>query len=295
MRLFSGKQLIWRAIAAGVIAGGTLAAQPVLAVDDLPVVDDIPMPSPPVVEYEAPPPRYYPPAPYAQGPYAPGVYRRDSYAAMPPVRVERSGLYGRPVLPPSQVAAILRSSGYSPMGPVARRGWIYTVAAVGPRGDDGRLIMDARTGRIMRFIPALAVDERLNAEVAAYGGPPGPPLYQQDYRRAPRPPAPVPRAAQNSARGAAPKVASRAPSTAPLPAAKPDDAASAAKAVVTPAQQPAEASPAATAPAEKTAEVKSAATAGAVAPPASQPSASPQPSTLKLWPTQAMPPVQSLD
>jgi hypothetical protein len=291
MRLFSGKQLIWRAIAAGVIAGGTLAAQPVLAVDDLPVVDDIPMPSPPVVEYEAPPPRYDAPEPHAQRPYAPGVYRRDSYAAMPPVRIERSGLYGRPVLPPYQVAAILRSSGYSPIGPVARRGWIYTVAAVGPRGDDGRLIMDARTGRIMRFIPALAVDERLNAEVAAYGGPPGPPLYQQDYRRAPRPPAPVPRGAQSGARGA-PKAASRASSSAQLPAAKPDDAA---KAAVTPAQQPAEASPAVTAPAEKTAEVKSAATAGAVAPPASQPSASPQPSTLKLWPTQAMPPVQTLD
>jgi hypothetical protein len=290
MRLFSGKQLIWRAIAAGVIAGGTLAAQPVLAVDDLPVVDDIPMASPPVVEHEAAPPPYYPPAPYAQRPYAPGVYRRDSYAAMPPVRIERSAMYGRPVLPPYQVFAVLRSSGYSPLGQVTRRGWIYTVAAIGPRGDDGRLIIDARTGRIMRFIPAYAVDERLNEEVAAYGAP-GPRLYQQDYRRVPRPPVPVPRAAQS----AAPKVASRAASTAPLPAAKPDDAASAAKAAVTPAQQPAEASPAVTPPVEKTAEVKSAATAGAAAPPASQPSASPQPSTLKLWPTQAMPPVQSLD
>jgi hypothetical protein len=294
MRLFLGKQLIWRAIAAGVIAGGVLAAQPVLAADDLPVVDDIPVPSPRVMEYEAPPPRYYAPAPYAQRPYAPGVYGRDAYAAMPPVRIERSALYGRPVLPPYQVFAILRSSGYSPLGHVTRRGWIYTIAAMGPRGDDGRLIIDARTGRIMRFIPALAVDERLNAEVAAYGGPPGPPLYQQDYRRPPRPPVPVPRGAQSGARGAAPKVASRAPSTAPLPAAQPDNAAGTAKPAVTPAQQPAEAPPAVT-PAEKTAEVKSAATAGAAAPPASQPSASPQPSALKLWPTQAMPPVQTLD
>lgn len=296
MRLFSGKQVIWRAIAAGMIAGGALAAQPALAVDDLPVVDDIPVPSPRVMEYEAPPPRYYAPAPYAQRPYAPGVYGRDAYAAVPPVRIERSALYGRPVLPPYQVFAVLRSSGYSPLGHVTRRGWIYTIAAVGPRGDDGRLIIDARTGRIMRFIPALAVDERLNAEVAAYGGgPPGPPLYQQDYRRAPRPPVPVPRGARSGARGAAPKVASQAPSTAPLPAAKPDDAASAAKAVVTPVQHPAEASPAATTPVDKSAEVKSAAATGAVAPPASQQSVSPQPPTLKLWPTQAMPPVQTLD
>jgi hypothetical protein len=302
MALFSGKRLVWQAFAVGVVASVSFAAQPAMAVDDLPVVDDVRMPAPPPIEDEVapPPPRYYAPEPRVQRPYAPEVYERDSEAGMPPMRVDRTALYPpRPVLPPYQVATIVRSSGYVPLGPVARRGWVYTMAAAGPRGIEGRLVIDARTGRIMRFVPALAVGENI-----AYGPPPGPPLYQQDYRRAPRPPAPVPRTAQGStqgsAHGVAPKVASRVPANAPAPAATPADSSEAPKAVAASAAQhpasgspTAERAPVAAAPLDKTAEVRPGATVGAAAAP--PPAAPATASTLKLWPTQAMPPVQPLD
>lgn len=296
MALFSGKRLVWQAFAAGVVVSASFVAHPAMAVDDLPVVDDVAVPGPPPIEDEvAPPPRYYAPAPRAQRPYAPDVYERDS-AGLPPIRVERSALYPRPVLPPYQVMTIVRSSGYAPLGPIARRGWVYTMAAAGPRGIEGRLVIDARTGRIMRFAPALAVGDAL-----AYGPPPGPPLYQQDYRRAPRPPAPVPHVAKGSAHGAPPKVASQTPPTAP---ANPSDSSNAPKVTATSAQHPAGEPPtaerapaAASAPLDKTAEAKPAGTVAAVAatpvtPAPATPAAAP---TLKLWPTQAMPPVQPLD
>ncbi|WP_424628068.1 hypothetical protein [Bradyrhizobium sp. SYSU BS000235] len=291
MALFSGKRLVWQAFAAGVVISASLAAQPAMAADDLPVVDDMGGP-PPIEDEVAPPPRYYAPAPHVQRPYAPEVYERDSYAP-PPIRVERTGLYPRPVLPPYQVATIVRSSGYIPLGPVARRGWVYTMAAAGPRGIEGRLVIDARTGRIMRFAPALAVGDAM-----AYGPPPGRPLYQQDYRRAPRPPAPVPHVAKGNVHGGTPKVASQSPSApAPTPSATSSESSGAAKTAATsaaqhPAGSPAAERPAAVAPLDKTAEAKPAATVGAVAQP---PAAAPTASTLKLWPTQAMPPVQPLD
>jgi hypothetical protein len=292
MALFSGKRLVWQAFAAGVVVSASFAAQPVMAADDLPVVDDIHVPAPPPIEDEIapPPPRYYAPAPRVQGPYAPEVYEeRDSYAA-PPIRVERTALYPRPVLPPYQVVTIVRSSGYMPLGRVNRRGWVYTMAAAGPRGVEGRLVIDARTGRIMRFVPSLA-----DADIA-YGPPPGPPLYQQDYRRAPRPPAPVPRVAKGHA--AAPKVASHPPSSAPASTATSSDTSEPAKtATASAAQHPVAAErPAAPTPAplDKTAEAKPSATVGAAAAPTS-PAAPPTASTLKLWPTQAMPPVQPLN
>jgi hypothetical protein len=294
MALFSGKRLVWQAFAVGVVASVSFAAQPAKAVDDLPVVGDVRVPGPPPMEEEGapPPPRYYAPEPRAQRPYAPDVYERDSDAALPPVRVERGAPYPRPVLPPYQVVSVVRSSGYMPLGPVARRGWVYTMAAAGPRGIEGRLVIDARTGRIMRFVPALAVGDAM-----AYGPPPGPPLYQQDYRRAPRPPAPVPRVAKGSA---APKVASQTPPTAPAPAANPGGSSDASKTAATSADHPASAGPtaerspaAAPAPLDKTAEAKPAATVGAVAsPPPAAPATAP---ALKLWPTQALPPVQPLD
>jgi hypothetical protein len=282
MALFTGKRLVWQAFAAGMVISASLAAQPVLAADDLPVVDDIHAPAPPPIEEEIapPPPRYYAPAPHVQRPYASEVYERDSYGP-PPIRVERTALYPRPVLPPYQVATIVRSSGYIPLGPISRRGWVYTMAAAGPRGIEGRLVIDARTGRIMRFAPALAVGDAL-----AYGPPPGPPLYQQDYRRAPRPPAPVPHVAKGHS--AAPKVASQPPSAPPVSAATASNSSGAAKnAATSEAQQPA-APPAA----ERPAEAKPVAAIGATPPP---PAPAPTASTLKLWPTQAMPPVQPLN
>lgn len=280
MMLFS--RMIRPAIAAGaILAAGAMTVSPVSAADDLPIVDDIRIPMPRVLEDDGPlpPPAYEPRSEryYEERPYAPGPYGAGPAAAIPSARYARSGPAARPMLPPEQVMSVLRSSGFSPLGRVTQRGWIYTVAAMDRSGEDGRLIIDARTGQIIRFIPAQAVDERL---MAAYG-PPGPPPvayagYENrrgsllDLRHAPRPPVSVPKAASRPA----PKTANR--NAQPAPASPVATAPAAA-----PAQQAA--APSSTASAES----KPAATvgvAGASAPP-----------TLKLWPTQAMPDVQPLE
>ncbi|OKO86266.1 hypothetical protein AC630_03580, partial [Bradyrhizobium sp. AS23.2] len=107
------------------------------------------------------------------GPYAP------SEAAPPPPPRYGYG-YGyeergpAPVLlPPTEVYAVLRDNGFSPLGIPRLRGSVYTIAVIDPRGDDGRLVIDARDGRILRFMPAAdafgmapAYEER---EVAPYG------------------------------------------------------------------------------------------------------------------------------
>ena len=64
-------------------------------------------------------------------------------------------------LPSYEVAAILRSAGFLPLGGPTRRGGFYVVSAVHPRGDDGRVVIDAYSGRIVRFVPAADVDPRL--------------------------------------------------------------------------------------------------------------------------------------
>lgn len=297
MTLLSKTKLTGCAVAAGaILAMGMAAVPPARAADDLPIVDDIRIPMPRVLEDEGPPPpryeRPYYERPYSQQPsYRPGPYAQGPYAAIPSARYNRPAVDARPVLPPAQVVAVLRSTGYSPLGQMTQRGWIYTVAAIDSNGDDGRLIIDARTGRVMRFIPAMAADERMNDRIAMVYGPPGPPPviyagYENrrgsllDLRRAPRPPAAVPHAAQRNA----PKTASRVPQSAAAPAQQ----------AAAPAQQAAEPSAAAKpAPANAVVENKSAAaTVGAATAPASS---APAPTTLKLWPTQAMPDVQPLE
>ena len=301
MTLFSRKQLIRRAVAAGaILAAGTFTTSPLRAADDLPVVDiqidDIEMPSlgP---DYRDQPPRYegrYE-RPYPERPYRPGPFGTGPSVAIPSARLERP-LDARPMLPPTQVMTILRSTGYSPLGRITQRGWIYTVAALDPRGDDGRLIIDARTGRIMRFIPALDADAQLNDQFTTVYGPPGPPQIADarryvphdmrrgallDLQHAPRPPVAVPKGQRP-----APKAASRAAQPAPEPAQQ-NAAAPAQQDAVPPAESSAVAKPP---PAATMVEKKpAAATVGAAT------ASTQEPSTLKLWPTQAMPDVQPLE
>jgi hypothetical protein len=231
---------------------------PARAADDLPVVGEIEMPRvrmPQVdvdVRVGAPPPRVYP---------------RDAYAAMPPARYERD-LADNPAVPPYEVARMLRSTGYSLLGQVNRRGWVYTVAVLDPRGEDGRVVIDARTGAIIRFVHALDVGVRFNDELTTIYGPPGPPPvasvnYENrrgsllDLRRSPRPPVNVP------------KVASRTPSATTQPAAKP--AAPPAQTASVQQKTPEAAKPAETKPAEAA------------------------PAQLDMKPTQDMPAVQALE
>ncbi|HEY0218407.1 MAG TPA: hypothetical protein VGC26_01370 [Afipia sp.] len=217
------------------------------------------------------PPRYYDP--------------RGVYAGIPPGHYERE--IDRPLVAPDQVAAMLRSTGFSLLGPINRRGWVYTVAVLDPRGDDGRVIIDARTGAIIRFLPAFAINGRTDQELSVLYGPPGPPPgvppISQDMRRAPRPSMNVP------------KVASRTPSALPQPRPQPSAKAG------TPAGQAVDKPSPSGPPAEQSASVQSkpAETAPEVAKPVeAKPAANTvpaKPAEVELKPTQEMPPMQTLE
>jgi len=114
---------------------------------------------------------------------------------------------GPRLLPGPEVYTVVRENGFSPLGIPQQHGFFYTIAVMDRGGEDGRLVIDARDGRIVRFVPAYRVglnyDEGLPS---AYGPGTLPPVNQA--RGAPRPPASVPH------------VASRTPSV-PLPKAMP--------------------------------------------------------------------------
>ena len=153
----------------------------------------------------------------AQGlaPYGAGAPRyavvsdfQGPYAAMPEAGpVGRD--YGPSLLPPQEVYSVLRDNGFSPLGIPQQHGYFYTIAVMDRGGEDGRLVIDARDGRIVRFVPAYRVGSNYDEAVPpAYpaGAGPLPPINQA--RGVPRPPASVPH------------VASRTPSV-PLPKAMP--------------------------------------------------------------------------
>ena len=182
------------------------------------------------------------------------------YAAMPPEAPPPG--YGSRLLPPMEVTTIVRESGFSPLGNPQQRGLVYTISVIDRGGDDGRLVIDARSGRIIRFIPAYRMGDNFNGDLDVAYGPVGPlpPPTRSSYRRAPRPPLPIPHVASRSAT--------------PLPKAPQN----AAKPAAPPAQQ-------------------SAATAKPADPQASSPSPTvgvAKPS-VQIMPTQEMPKAQGLD
>src|SRR5258705_2993913 len=140
-------------------------------------------------------------APYETGrsPYTVVSDVEGPYAVMPP---EAPGpRYGPALLPPTEVYAILRENGFLPLGIPQQRGLVYTIAVIDRGGDDGRLVIDARNGRIIRFVAADRMgdnfDEGLRGSYGAVGS--LPPPTNSSYRRAPRPPLPIPHVATRSA------------------------------------------------------------------------------------------------
>jgi hypothetical protein len=199
-------------------------------------------------------------APYA---VAPRVVLPPAYGAGP-----RDG-YGPSLLPSTEVYSVLRDNGFSPLGIPRLRGFVYTIAVLDRDGSDGRLVIDARNGRILRFMPASRMGgDNYYEEQSALRGPLGtqPPLAQpqtqtsDQIQTAPRPSRPA-------------HVASRA---VPMPKASP----LAAKPAPAPVQQ-------AAAPAPKSAEAQAAAPATSGAVPAK-----PAPS---IAPTGDMPTAQGLE
>ena len=194
------------------------------------------------------------------------------YAAMPP---QAPGYYGPHLLPAPEVYTVLRDNGFSPLGAPQQRGLFYTIAVLDRGGGEGRLVIDARDGRIVRYARGYP-----NADVAvAYGPADAPPVSA--VRGPPRPPASVPH------------VASRTP-TVPLPKAmpqRPDEPATAAK---TPDKAPDKAASEPAKPSEpapqSVAQAKPAAT-----PPATPPAVIEAKPAPQIQPTKEMPKVQGLE
>jgi hypothetical protein len=191
------------------------------------------------------------------------------YAAMPPDAPVPS--YGPRLLPAIEVYTIVRENGFSPLGIPRQRGLVYTIAVIDRGGDDGRLVIDARTGRIIRFMPAYRMgDNGYNDDPAVIYAPSRPPVSA--VRGPPRPPLAIPR------------VASRTPST---PTPKPSPHA---------VGEPKPAAPVAATPAPAPVQQSAAAQpAPAAAPPAAAPAPVEAKPPVQIQPTQDMPKAQGLD
>jgi hypothetical protein len=170
------------------------------------------------------------------------------------------------LLPPQEVYLIVRENGFSPLGAPQQRGFIYTIAVIDRDGDDGRLVIDARTGRILRFVSAYRRgDNFFNGDMRGPYGAIGPLPPPSAVRGPPRPP------------GYVPYVASRTP-TVPIPRAAPPHAGE-----TKPPPEPVQQSAAVQAkPADP-------------APVAAPPVVEARPAAPQIQPTQAMPKVQGLE
>jgi hypothetical protein len=104
------------------------------------------------------------------------------------------------LLSPREVYMIVRESGYAPLGMPRQRGLIYTIAVIDGDGEDGRLVIDARNGRILRFLPAFRMGDDFAADMPAWrpaaplaSVPPRQTLTPSRQASVPIPPASVPR------------------------------------------------------------------------------------------------------
>jgi hypothetical protein len=187
------------------------------------------------------------------------------YAAMPPeAPVPRYG-YGPTLLPPTEVYTVVREAGFSPLGIPQQRGFVYTISVIDRGGDDGKLIIDARSGRIIRFMPADRMGDNFNDDLNVAYGAPGPLPPTTNVRGVPRPPRSIPHVASRTV---------PVPKPSPLVAARP---------APEPAQQAAAVQP------------KPAETQAAAPPAAAATVAQAKPPAPSIQPTQEMPAAQGLE
>ncbi|HKU05165.1 MAG TPA: hypothetical protein VJR30_03780 [Bradyrhizobium sp.] len=228
------------------------------------------------------------------GPYVDAPYRGGPYYAPPPVEVPPPappprygygpgyGGYGpsyapAALVPPHEVYNIIREAGFSPLGIPQQRGFIYTIAVIDRGGEDGRLVIDARSGRILRFVPAWQNGAPYEGDAwnSSYG-PPGPLPPTNADRSALRAPASTPRVASRSV---------PVPKPSPLAAKPAEPAKPAAEAAAKPAPAPSTQQAAAT-------QAKPADTAPATTATIGQTEAKPAPA---IQPMQEMPKAQGLE
>src|SRR5262245_7066320 len=143
-------------------------------------------------------------SPYVDGPYRGGYYAPPPAEVAPPPPLPPRygygpgpgyGAYGpayapAALVPPHEVYNIIREAGFSPLGIPRQRGFIYTIAVIDRGGEDGRLVIDARSGRILRFVPAWQNGAPYDGGAwdSSYG--PRGPLPPGDVRSGLKPPGP---------------------------------------------------------------------------------------------------------
>jgi len=160
MKFFTGLAMSAALVCAASTADAQVASGKVRPVSDF----DAPYfggpPPASIPEPEPPGPRYYDRGYYGQERgYERGYYNQNQdYRG--DYRYEPGRGYGPDygsapsLLPPHEVYAILRENGFSPLGAPRQRGYTYVIAVLDRGGEDGRLIIDGRSGRIIRFVPA---------------------------------------------------------------------------------------------------------------------------------------------
>jgi hypothetical protein len=196
-------------------------------------------------------------------PYTPASDFGGPYAAVPDVPGAHYG-YGPRLLPPEEVYTVVRENGFSPLGIPRQRGFVYAIEVIDRRGESGRLIVDARDGRIIRFRPGYGIGNNFNEEPAVIYGQSGALPPSTPVRGEPRPPRPIPH------------VASR---TVPVPKASP----LAAKPEAQPEQQ------------QQSAAAQSKPAEAPAAPPAVTTGQAPAKPVAEIAPTKDMPKVQGLE
>jgi len=232
------------------------------------------VPPPPRVIYGSPAPAYGPRP-------APGPSYGYDYGSAPDL------------MPPREVYTVLRQGGFSPLGMPRLRGMVYVISALDREGEDGRLTIDARSGRILRFVPAYEIGDSYDgrnydgrfAPPPSYGAPPRPMNRIEGRLDGPALP-PTGHAAGAPTAGT--KLAARMPPSTSLPKVVPSK-----PAVV---NQPVAAKPT-PAPVQQSAAVQvKPAEAPAAAPVASTtPVVEAKPEAPAIQPTQPMPKVQDLE
>ena len=106
--------------------------------------------------------------------------------------------YAPELLPPREIYAVLRDNGFEPLGPPRQRGYFYEISATDPNGEDGRLIIDGRNGRIVRFAPAYWEEGTDNLGLRDPYGAQAALRRPAIIRGVPRPPAPIPHVARRA-------------------------------------------------------------------------------------------------
>ena len=180
-------------------------------------------------------------------------------------------------LPPHEVVTIVRSARMQPLHRPMRHGATYVLRAIDPNGQEVRVTVDARLGRILQVVPVLG--PRYAVLPPPYGRPPGlipmmpdelpPPGVDGSPMTGPGLGGPPPAPGRGPATAAAPAPA--APAGPPLPRPRPKLAQSPAAnpapaAAPQAAPSPSTASPSAPSPSEAKGAQE---TTGAVTPPAS--------------------------